>query len=61
MDDLDKLNTFKKINLNKGKSEVNISLKLNDKNMIFRLKEKRQIDRNLINTLKNMKISSLIK
>ena len=35
--------------------------KVNDKNMIFKLKEKRQIDRNLINTLKNKKISSLIK
>ena len=61
LDGLDKLDTFKKINLNKGRSEVNINLILNDKNMFFKLKEKRQIDRNLINTLKNMKISSLIK
>ncbi len=28
--------------------------------MMFKLKEKRQIDRNLLNTLKNMNISSFI-
>ena len=61
LDDLSKLDLFKKIQLQKGSSEVNINLKLKDKNMVFKLKEKRQIDRNLINTLKNMKITSLIK
>ena len=61
LDDLNKLDLFKKIHLQKGSSEVNINLKLKDKNMVFKLKEKRQIDRNLINTLKNMKITSLIK
>ena len=61
LDDLSKLDLFKKIKLKKGSSEVNINLKLKDKNMTFKLEEKRKIDRNLINTLKNMKISSLIK
>ena len=61
LDDLQKLDLLKKIQLKKGNSEVNINLKLENKNMIFKLKEKRQIDRNLLNTLKNMNISSSIK
>ena len=61
LDDLQKLDLLKKIQLKKGNSEVNINLKLENKNMVFKLKEKRQIDRNLLNTLKNMNISSSIK
>ena len=45
----------------KIETDYKTALKLKDKNMTFKLEEKRKIDRNLINTLKNMKISSLIK
>ena len=60
LDDIKKLDLLKKIQLKKGNSEVTINLKLENKNMMFKLKEKRQIDRNLLNTLKNMNISSFI-
>ena len=61
LDSLEKLDILKSIELKKGTSEVNLDIKFKDKNMIFKLNNKREIDRKLINTLKNMNISSLIK
>jgi len=60
LDDVKKLDTFNRVSLNKGNSDVNLNIKIKNKNLIFKLKEKRQIDRKLINTLKNLEISSLI-
>ena len=43
-----------------GNAQVKLILKDNEKNLTFKLKEKRQIDRKIINTLINEEISTLI-
>ena len=55
--DIQKLSKLFKLN---GKTEVNLTLKEEDHNIYFKLKDKRQVDRKLINILKNKGISSII-
>ena len=45
----------------KGTTEVNINLNEEDSELIFKLKNKRLIDRKSINTLKNRGISTIIR
>ena len=55
--DIEKLSNLFKIN---GKTEVNLTLKDEGHNIYFKLKDKRQVDRKLINIIKNKGISSII-
>ena len=55
--DIEKLSNLFKIN---GKTEVNLTLKDDGHNVYFKLKDKRQVDRKLINIIKNKGISSII-
>ena len=60
------LNETKQINeisnlvANKGKTEVTIKVKDIDNELVFKLKNKRLVDRKSINTLKNQDISTII-
>ncbi len=55
--DIEKLSKLFKTN---GKTEVNLTLKDEGHNIYFKLKDKRQVDRKLINIIKNKGISSII-
>ena len=49
-----------KIISKKGNTEVKFKIKNKEKNLVFKLKNKRQIDRKLINILKKYNISTNI-
>ena len=58
---IDKLKVLsEKLINNNGNSEIEIELKDQDKNLIFKLKNKRQTDRKSINLIKNKDISAII-
>ena len=50
-----------KLSKEKAKTEVKIVIKNKGKNLIFKLKDKRYIDRKVLGSLKNKDISTLIK
>ena len=56
--DLDEIS--KKINDEKGSSVVSVQIKKDDKKLIFKLKNKRKIERKSINSIKNSRISTII-
>ena len=57
MEEIDRISNF----LNKeGKTLININLKSKDNNLLFQLKNKRELDRKTINLLRNEQISTQI-
>ena len=60
LNDIKKLESLKSLSQKEGNAQVKLILKDNEKNLTFKLKEKRQIDRKIINTLINEEISTLI-
>ena len=58
--DLSQLELLKNLDKNNGNAIVKLSLKNSKGKMVFKLKEKRKIDRDLINSLKNREISAHI-
>ena len=56
-DDIDKISDFLK---EEGTTEVKINLENNNNNISFKLKDKRFIDRKVINILRNNDISTII-
>jgi DNA polymerase-3 subunit alpha len=55
-----KINEISKILINEGNTEVKIKIKDQENYLVFKLKNKRQVDRKSINTLKNQGIYSTI-
>ncbi len=60
INDINKLNELNFLNNEKGETLVKIQISDNDKTFNFSLKNRRKIDRKLINILKNKEISTLI-
>ena len=57
IEEIDRISKF----LNKeGKTLININLKSRDNNLLFQLKNKRELDRKTINLLRNEQISTQI-
>ena len=57
---LDEIEKISKLIEDGGETNVNFKIKENDKNLLFRLKEKRNIDRKSINIIRNSNISAII-
>ncbi len=57
-EELKKVSKFLK---NKGSTEIKINFCEKDKNLVFKLKNKRELDRKSINLIRNMQISAIIK
>ncbi len=58
--DINKIKDVKKIISKEGNTNVELIVKNGDKKLIFNLREKRLIDKKLLNTLKNQGISAII-
>jgi DNA polymerase III subunit alpha len=56
-DEIKKISNFIK---NGGETSINFKIKENDKNLMFKLKEKRNIDRKSLNIIRNNNISAII-
>jgi len=57
---LDHLSEIKQLSKTNGMTEVNLVLKNNGQNLFFKLKDKRNVDRKFINSLKNKGIYTVI-
>ena len=57
---MDNIDEISKIISIKGNTEVKFKIKNNENSLVFKLKNKRQIDRKLINILKKYNISTNI-
>ncbi len=57
INELKQINNLSKID---GKTEIKLTLKDNDKKIFFKLKEKRKVDKEFINSIKNKGISTII-
>ena len=57
---LDEIEKISKLIADVGETNVNFKIKENNKNLLFRLKEKRNIDRKSINIIRNNNISAII-
>jgi DNA polymerase-3 subunit alpha len=57
---LDEIEKISKLIEDVGETNVNFKIKENNKNLLFRLKEKRNIDRKSINIIRNSNISAII-
>ncbi len=60
LNSIDKLKHIIALSKKYGESEIKLNLTTKDTKLIFKLKEKRKIDRNFIESLKNKDISTLI-
>ena len=58
--DMDQLDLIKNLEKENGNAVIKLSLKNNKGKMVFKLKDKRKVDRKLINSLKNKEISAHI-
>ena len=57
LNDTQQINEISNLVNNKGKTEVKIKIKDQNKDLVFKLKNKRLVDRKSINKLKNQDIS----
>jgi DNA polymerase III subunit alpha len=60
MKSFDEINKISELIEDAGETNVNLKIKDNDKNLLFKLKEKRNIDRKSINIIRNSNISAII-
>ena len=58
---INELNKIKKIIKDSGSTEVKIKVLNDNKNFVFKLKNKRFVDRKLVNIIKNEDISAIIR
>ena len=58
IDNIDKIEILSDIINEKGKTEVSIYIKNDNEKFTFKLKNKRNVDRKLINLIKNKNISA---
>ena len=60
LNDVNKLDLLKFLSDKNGNTDVKLQLSDHDKQLTFKLKEKRKVDRKIINSIKNNEISTLI-
>ena len=60
VNNINKAEELKKLLINEGKTDVELYIHENNQKLIFKIKGKKKIDKNLINSLKNKDISTFI-
>ena len=60
LNDINKIDLLESLSKENGNTDVKLILNENGNKLMFKLKEKRKIDRKIINSLKNKEISAVI-